>query len=218
MRIAISSVKGQTVPIYGHRMIERVLEGSKHLTITDVGTGWGISSKIFLYYGYTVTGVALSEGLPSNLENERYTHIREDLFTAEIPQSDIVWASMVIEHMPNVGLFLERCKELTKPGGTLCIIAPTDPMHLLVEGHLTFWTPAHLLINLVHAGFDCSSAEWYTQGRDIGLMVRNDDRPELEWNYDHGDFKLLQPYLPVELVHRRTDPRLKDNWTFVEGT
>jgi len=196
-------------------MIERLLEDDP-CSVTDMGTGWGISSKIFLHYGFNVTGLSLTDGLPSNLKSERYTHVKEDFMMADVPQADIVWASMIIEHMPNVGLFLERCRELTKPGGLLCIIAPTDPMSLLVEGHLTFWTPAHLLINLVHAGLDCSEAEWYTQGRDLGLMVRRKDRPPIEFNYDRGDFKLLQPYLPVELVHRRTDPRLPDNWSYDE--
>ena len=216
MRLAITAVDGRTVPIYGHRLIERVLENDP-CTVTDVGVGFGVSSKIFLHYGFSVTGISLREGLPSNLSNERYTHVRENLFTADVPQADIVWASMIIEHMPNVGLFLERCKALTKPGGLLCIVAPTDPMSLLVDGHLSFWTPAHLLFNMVHAGIDCSEAEWYTQGRDIGLLVKRKDRTPIELNYDNGDFKLLQPYLPVEFVHRRTDPRLPDNWSYDES-
>ena len=216
VRMAVLAVEGKVVPIYGHRLIERTLEENP-CSVIDVGVGIGVISKIFLHYGFSVTGISLADGLPHNLKSEQYTHVQENLFTADVPQADIVWAGMIIEHMPNVNLFLERCRRLTKPGGLFCIVAPTDPMSLLVDGHLSFWTPAHLLLNLVHAGFDCSEAEYYTQGRDIGLMVRRKDRPPLEFNYDRGDFKLLQPYLPVPFVHRRTDPRLPDNWSYDEN-
>lgn len=205
------------LPIYGIQMFERLLDGDP-CNVTDIGTGWGAGSKVFLKFGFTVTGISLSDGNPDNLLDERYTHVKENLFTADVPEAEIVWASMIIEHMPNVGLFLERCRELTKPGGLLCIIAPSDPMNLLVDGHLTFWTPAHLLLNLVHAGWDCSNAEWYTHGRDIGLMVKRKDRPHVELNYDSGDFELLQPYLPVEFEHRRTNPWLPDNWSYSEDS
>lgn len=198
------------VTVYGEKLLAMVLKNDP-CSVIDVGTGCGISSMVFLHRGFTVTGISLTGGLPDNLRNERYTHIQENLFTADIAQADIVWASMIIEHMPNVGLFLERCKELTKPGGLLCIIAPSDPTDLLVDGHLNFWTPAHLLLNMVHAGLDCSEAKYYTKGRDIGLMVRRKDRPHIELNYDGGDFKLLQPYLPVEFEHRWTNPWLPDN-------
>ena len=215
VRFVIAPAGGKTVPIYGHRLLARLLE-NKPCSVTDVGTGWGVSAKIFLHYGFNVTGISLADGLPHNIDSECYTHVQEDLFTADVPPADIVWASMIIEHMPNVGLFLERCRELTKPGGLFCIIAPTDPTKLLVDGHLSFWTPAHLLLNLVHAGFDCSKAEYYTEGRDIGLMVERKDRPHIELNYDNGDFKLLQPYLPVEFVHRKMSPWLANKWTSFE--
>ena len=182
-------------------------------SVIDVGAGKGVSSRVFLSRGFSVTGISLTGGMPENLKCERYTHVQEDLFTADIAPADIVWASMIIEHMPNVCLFLERCRELTKPLGLFCIVAPTDKTSLLVDGHLSFWTPAHLLLNLVHAGFDCSEANYYTQNRDIGLMVERKDRPPLELNYDRGDFKLLQPYLPVEFEHRRTNPWLPDRWS-----
>lgn len=214
VRMAVLGGAGQ-VPIYGHKLIERALEEAP-CSVIDVGTGRGIASKIFLHYGFNVTGISLNDGLPHNLESDLYTHVKEDLFTADVPQADIVWVSMLIEHMPNACLFLERCRKLTRPGGLFCIVAPTDPMTLLVDGHLSFWTPAHLLLNLVHAGFDCSEAEYYTLGRDIGLMVRRKDRPTIEFNYDRGDFELLQPYLPVPFHHRRTNPRLPDRWNYSE--
>ena len=180
------------------------------LTVTDVGVGRGITSWVFLQRGYQVTGLSLKETSPTVFAHEKYTHIQENLFDIDLPQADIVWASHVIEHMPNVGLFLEKCRSMTKIGGWFCVVAPSDPTSIIVDGHLTFWTPAHLIYNLVVAGFDCKDDVWHTDGRDIGLMVRRKDRPHIELNYDNGDLPALAAYFPVPIIHRQTNPWLLD--------
>jgi len=204
---------GDELVIFGKKLIERITdEAPPPLTVTDIGVGAGIASCVFLEFGYKVTGVSLADRSKISLPYEQYTYIKEDFLEANVPQSDIVWASMVIEHMPNVGFFLERCRKLTKPDGWFCIVAPSDPTNLQVDGHLSFWTPAHLIYNMVVAGFDCSEARYYTQGRDIGLMVKRRDRPYVDLNYDYGDLLALSPYFPTPIIHRQTKPQLIDKF------
>ena len=204
---------GEDAPINGKRLLGAILDiAPPPRTLTDVGIGVGLTSAVFLAYGYNVTGISLTDAPKTVNEHERYNHIKQDLFDADIPQADIVWASHVIEHMPNVGLFLEKCRQLTKPDGWFCIVAPSDPTFLQVDGHLSFWTPAHLIYNMVIAGFDCSEAFYQTHNRDIGLAVRRKDRPHVDLNYDRGDLETLSPYFPAPIVHRQTNPWLKDKF------
>ncbi len=181
-------------------------------SIIDVGSGNGIQSVCFLECGYDVTGISLGGAPSASLANPRYTHVKQNLFDVDLPQADIVWCSHTVEHVPDVGMFLTKCRWLVKPGGLFCIIVPLDPQTILIDGHLSFWTPAHLIINLVHAGFNCKRAMWYTEGRDIALIVRRDDMPVVDLNYDHGDLKYLSGYFPCPLIPRSTNPWLPDNF------
>lgn len=200
--------------IWGQKLFERITdEAPPPASVIDVGTGPGYASSIFASMNYNVTGISLND-CPKLLEKEPlYTHVNSNLVDADIPEADIVWCSMTIEHVINVGTFLTKCRQLVKPDGLFCIVAPNDTQKLLVDGHLSFWTPAHLIINMVHAGFNCKEAKWYTEGRDIGLMVKRSDMSEVDLNYDHGDLETLSPYFPCPLIHRETSPWLKDNFS-----
>ena len=195
--------------MFGKKILNRVCsilpEGAK---VTDIGAG--AQSTHFINKGFAVTGISLRH---SNVVRDNYTHIQQRVEDLSLPPADCVFTCMTVEHMPNVGLFLQKCRELTKPDGLFAIVAPSDKSDILVDGHLTFWTPAHLIYNLVINGWDCSGAEWYTEGRDIGLLVRRKDRPEIDsLTYDRGDLYLLREWFPVPLVHRNTDPWLEDSW------
>ena len=192
--------------MFGRRLLERVIEVTEPCTVIDVGVGKGEQAQAFLDAGYTVTGVSLSE---SPIEHDWYIHIQNRM--EECPcEGDIVWCSHTLEHTPNVGQFLRQCRQSTIDW--FCIVVPNDRQNLLIDGHLTFWTPAHLMYNLVIAGFDCNKAKWYTEGRDIALMVQRVDRPHVDLNYDHGDLEKLAPYFPFTLIPRITDPWLPDHF------
>lgn len=214
VRLEVHSLDGSEVKLKGKKLLERVTDESPPpLTVIDVGVGLGIQSYIFASFGYDVIGISLEDPLPIVKEQKKYIHVKENLFNTDLPQADIVWASHIIEHMPNVGLFLERCRNLTKIDGWFCIVAPTDPTTLQIDGHLSFWTPAHLIYNMVLAGFDCSEARHYTLERDIGLMVKRKDRPHIDLNYDRGDLEVLSHYFPAPIIHRETSPWLHDNFS-----
>lgn len=175
----------------------------------NVGTYSGTACTKMLQHGLSVEAFAID---PPNfrVDSDNYIHRQERFETADVEPVDMLWTSMTIEHCPNVGLFFEACRKALKPNGVLAIVAPTDRNDIMIDGHLNFWTPAHLIYNLVVAGWDCSEAKWYTKDRDIGLLVRRKDRPEIALRYDNPDLKTLEPYFPCPLIHRFTNPWLPD--------
>jgi len=213
MSIVVMTQDQEEIRLHGQRLLEYVLDKFPSPgSVTDVGTGAGFSAKVFLEFKYDVTGISLGDAPKSNTLHPKYTHIKKNVFDVELRHADILWCCHTLEHIPNVGMFLTKCRWLTKPGGMFCIVVPSDPTNLLVDGHLTFWTPAHLIYNLVLAGFNCKDAKWYTEGRDIALIVPRDDMPQVDLHYDSGDLEYLTPYFPVPLVHRQTSPWLADNF------
>jgi len=213
MEITIMTPDRGKIRVHGQKLLEYVLEEfPSPASVTDVGIGAGYTSQVLLDFKYDVTGISLGDVNESTMRNPRYTHIKQSIFNVEMRHADIVWCSHTLEHMPNVCMFLTKCRWLLKPGGMFCIVVPSDTQQLLVDGHLTFWTPAHLIINLVHAGFNCRDAKWYTEGRDIGLIVPRLDMPQVNLNYDTGDLEYLAPYFPCPLIPRATNPWLKDNF------
>ena len=209
-RVEYASFGG--MPIWGCRLLNYVLDELETVsTVLNVGVKHGIHSCLFMYEGHKVIGVS---PMTPNVEHELFTYIEgmlEDIDPPLISDVDVVWASMVLEHAQNVGDLLTKCRECLKPNGWFGVVVPSDKTDLLVDGHLSFWTPASLIYNMVMAGWDCKDARWYTQGRDIGLMVQRVDRPSVELDYDRGDLEKLQPYFPVPFEHRKTDPWLEDN-------
>ncbi len=189
-------------------MLRRLLDLTSASTVIDVGVGSGASAKLLVERDYQVTGVSLSK---SPFRKKGYKHVRKDFEKTDLT-ADIVWCSHTLEHVQNVGSFLEKIKDTLNKDGWLCIVVPSDPTDLLIDGHLSFWTPAHLIYNLVVAGFDCSDARYYTEGRDIALMVQKKLRKKVKLNHDKGDYELLKDYFPVDMIPRETNPWLEDNF------
>jgi hypothetical protein len=84
---------------------------------------------------------------------------------------DCVWASHVLEHQLNVGLFLRKIFEVANEGAAVCVTVPPSQPKIL-GGHVSFWNAGLLLYNLVHAGFDCRDASVLRYGYDISVIIR----------------------------------------------
>ncbi len=190
----------------------RLLRAVVDLDVTDVidcAVGRGYHSQAFLSKGMNVTGIDIG---PSYLDHSNYRHIQKSFEHVRLDPVDLVWSCHTLEHVQNVGLMLTKFREWLKPDGWLAISVPSDNTHLMIDGHMTFWTPAHLIYNLVVNGWDCSEARFYTEGRDIALMVKRKLRPITNLNYDRGDLETLAPYFPVPIIARETDPWLEDKF------
>jgi SAM-dependent methyltransferase len=154
---------------------------TKPESVLDVGAGGGLHSMGFISGGATrVVGI---DPQFMALTHECYEHKHDPYESVDLgdEQFDVVWASHVLEHVPNVQHFLIHLHKWTKPDGWIAIAVPTDRQRRLHIGHLTLWTPAHLIYNMICAGIDCKDALWYTSNLSIGVFVRKKDTIDLSW-------------------------------------
>jgi SAM-dependent methyltransferase len=173
-------------------------------TVLDVGSGGGEHAQAFRQAGKRVTTVNLNA--PSDVVG--------DYLSAECSGPfDLVWASHVLEHQRNVGLFIERMRQDCKPGGWLAVTVP--PMkEQVVGGHVALFNAGILLYHLVLAGINCRPAKVKTYGYNVSVVVQNmpcGPLPDLAC--DAGDIEALAPWFPIP-VSQGFDGRIKAvNWS-----
>lgn len=208
--------------MHGINLLRHALE-QKPETVLDIGVGPGIHARAFLGTGAKVTGVdirpdpfeawdALND--PHFLKN--YTHVHNAMELIEKKEDsepfDLVWSCHVLEHVPNVHEFLVQIHDYLKDDGWLYIAVPVNAQDRLHIGHLSIWTPALLIYNLICAGWDCSDAKWYTSYQTIGLCVQKKIIEDMSWRtampaeeYD------MNAYSPVPMLHEY-GAWLENNW------
>ena len=93
------------------------------LHVLDIGCGAGLLSEAMAREGATVTGVdpatrnisiARAHAQSSGLDIDYRVGAVEDI---DLPPADIVLNMEVVEHVENLPAFMQRCCELTRPGG-----------------------------------------------------------------------------------------------------
>lgn len=156
-------------------------------TCLDVGSGSGAHAEILSSKGWNVTTVSYIP--PAD-------YVGDFLSIPFDSQFQVVWASHVLEHQRNVGLFLDRCYDLTAEGGWFCVTVPPLKQQI-VGGHITLWNMGLLLYNLVLSGFDCRYAKCLKYGYNLSVCVQKTDRVDTSnLEYDSGDLAKLKQYFP----------------------
>lgn len=184
-------------------------------TVLDIGSGAGEHAKVLAHYGKKVTTIDFGTSYYALKQNNIPGSIKcvtGDFYSMNTDQRfDAIWASHVLEHQPNPGLFIQKCIELTKPNGLICITVP--PLkHNIVGGHLTLWNAGLLLYNLVFNGLDCRSASILTSGSNITVIVKNVKRNKVELDWDKGDIDSLGEFFPP-FAKESFDGRITEwNW------
>ena len=153
--------------------------------LLDIGCGKGEHSRGFKRAGFQVVTVDLAHK----------PDITGDYLDVELEPFDCVWASHVLEHQRNPGLFLDRCFRDLKDNGLLAVTVPPRKDEI-VGGHVTLWNPGLLLYSLILAGFDCSEADVYVQDYDISVLVRKRGFKLPELSMNGGDIELLAAFFP----------------------
>jgi len=186
--------------------------------VLDLGVGMGEHAKAFIATGSQVTGVDVRE---SPHEHDLYRHVQHPIenmgFEENDKPYDMVWCSHTLEHMPNVQFALRQMDGFLKEGGWLYLAVPSGPQDRLHIGHLTLWTPALLMYNLICAGWDCSEAFWYTNNQTIGLCMKKKQIADMSWRTGlPGEVNDVNKYTPVHLRHEH-GAWLANNWPWETG-
>ena len=174
------------------------------LNILDIGCGGGILAEPLARLGAEVTGIdpvaaaieaAKAHAAAANLKVNYRAATAEEL-ASEGAMFDAVIASEVIEHVSNVGSFLETCRRLCKPNGAiivstlnrtaksyaLAIVAAEKVLGLIPRGTHDwnkFIKPSELAAELKAAGsalgvesgivFSPLSGEWKLSDKDLSV-------------------------------------------------
>lgn len=169
-------------------------------TVLDVGSGTGLHAEILRKAGKEVTTISLDTA-----------DIVGDFVTADLGVYDCIWASHVLEHQRNVGLFLDKCFNCLRNDGILAITVP--PLkHNIVGGHLSLWNAGLLLYNLILAGFDCSEAAVKEYGYNISVIVRKKKAEFPALAMDYGDIEKLARLFPFHAEHGFDGQLKESNW------
>jgi SAM-dependent methyltransferase len=185
--------------LFGGAALHRVLQIPGIKTALDVGSGGGEHARRMAAAGISVTCIDFGTSVYARERAAQTAQIdvihKDYIDHAFEEQFDLVWASHVLEHQPNVRLFIEKLKKDCKPGGVIAITVP--PLkHSIVGGHLSLWNAGLLLYNLAAAGIDCSKAIVLNYGYNISVIVHNKHFSVPPLDYDAGDIDRLSPWLP----------------------
>lgn len=203
-------------PVRGHKILQKLLEFDFD-TILDVGAGKLEHSKLFSLAGKTVDIVDYGNSVYYKSKEDGDDYVRDayigDFNTIDIPQTyDAIWCSHILEHQPNVGIFLSKIRSLLKEDGYLAIIVPPrKPM--IVGGHVTLWNAGLVLYNMVLAGFDCSDCHILQYDYNLGIIVKKREIKELpDLSMDKGDIEILSQYFPFDAAHDFNGDIMELNW------
>ena len=182
----------------GDQALERFV-AERPTNVLDIGPGGGLHTQIMRDAGIKVTTVG---PCPGTSVPGLYEEIRppEGWSPSCRPLQggpfDGVWCSHVLEHVRNVGMFLDFVGVDLKPGGLLAITVPPHRPKL-VGGHINQFNEGSLVYQLVLAGFDCSEARVGVYGYNISVLVRH-KRIEgpMALKMDKGHIETLAKWFP----------------------
>ena len=179
--------------------LQKLIKDYSFETVIDVGSGAGEHAKILHKYQKRVTALDFGTSIYAEKKVNNYDqieYIEADFFAYEPSQKyDCIWASHVLEHQGNPGLFINKCMQFVKDDGIIAITVPPMERYVL-GGHLTNWNAGLLLYHLVFNGIDCSDCSVMSYGYNISVIVRNKKRPPVDLSYDNGDISKLLQYFP----------------------
>lgn len=186
-------------------------------TVLDIGTGSNIEAiKFFINNGKIVHALDIACNI--DFKHEHFYTI-EDEFLAHpfTEQFDAVWASHILEHFQNTGLFLDKVYDVLNSNGIFFCIVPPHKTEI-VGGHVTIgWNIGILMYNLILSGFDVRNGRFKKMGYNIAAFVRKRkgtrELPKL--THDFGDINRLADYFPRGFNERFEGDM--EEWNWFEG-
>ena len=187
--------------MFADQALLRVLAKPDVRRVLDIGAGDNEHARAMREGGFEVTTISLRE--PADLVC--------DYLTTDLGPVDCIWASHVLEHMPNVGAFLEKCFRDLRDNGVLAITVP-PAKHEIVGGHVSLWNEGLLLYRLVLAGFDCSQAQIGVYGYNISAIVRKVPASLPPLAMDCGDIERIAHFFPLSVAQGFDGQTGSINW------
>lgn len=139
--------------------------------LLDVGGAYGIHARFFRKELPSLR-IEMLDTVPAD-EPLEFTG-RYDHYTPS-EKYDYIWASHVLEHVPDPGSFFAKLHSDLKDGGWAAITVP--PLkHDMTFAHLTLWNAGLLLIHFISQGFDCSNAHVATYGYNVTVIAQKNSR------------------------------------------
>ena len=179
------------------RLLDIAAEDGSIRTVLVIGAGAGHHAEVMKAEGLAVTGIDSGQrGCPLDFVGDYLDYRPPAPF-------DAIWAAHVLQQVRNPGLFLDKLFADLRPDGVLAITVP--PMKNQVR--LTWptqWNVGLLLLNLIHAGFDCRKAEVATYRQNCSIVVRK--RPRADAAGRGRD--PLDRYLPIPCEGSKFDGRI----------
>jgi len=172
------------------------------LKLLDIGGAFGIHAR---YFRRNVPNLRVDviDTVPAN-EPLIFTGQYDQYHPTE--KYDYIWASHVLEHIPNPGAFFEKLHFDLKDGGWAGITVP--PLkHDVSFAHVTLWNAGLLLVHFILAGFDCSNAHVATYGYNVSVLAQKRPLKGTKQEALPPSVKRYHPYFEGEI--RRANWRVK---------
>lgn len=126
--------------------------------VLDLGCGTGVITALLDKTGYRVVGADISAIAINALKDQGiygFVHDIKNNFPVDNGKYDVVWASDLLELVPDIFLFLSEVHRITKPGGLFIFTVPNmtwwlfrvknvlgySSGDLMPPSHCRFWSP-----------------------------------------------------------------------------
>lgn len=180
-------------------------------SILDIGPGHNsLATNFWLENGKKVTSLDIKDY--RNINHKNHNFICGNIMEIELDNKyDVVFASHILEHIQDTGLFLNKIKSLMKEDGVFFVVVP--PLkHNIVGGHVHVWNMGLLMYNLILSGFDVRNGRFIKHGYNIAGIVKKSKKQLPKLVYDCGDIENLTEFFPKGFYHNINGDMEKYNW------
>ena len=163
--------------------------------ILDIGCGAGNSVRQFAEKDIAVKGIDMLDpdmiSFPDGCTYEK-VHILE---YSPSNKHEAIYASHVIEHLPDTEQFINSIFNHLNEGGHFCIIWP-KPKPDVVSGHVHNFNIGMMLYNLVRTGIDCQNVQCVDCQYSLAIMGKYNRFEVPLLTHNEGDIERLSAYFP----------------------